>query len=460
MIWFCRGSQWVKWLFNHFTNSKLYTNLSLNSFQFNFQAALRVLLVLFVAISSACKKPEFGNELQPESDRLNVMVSDTFTILSTTITQDSVLSDETQFNLCGTLIDPVFGLKKASFAAQPRLLLNNVSFPSGTVVDSMVLVLPYAGAYGDVKKLNGLQQFKVFEVDEDLKQSEAFFSNKNVAIKSQILGQTGFILPRLTDSVTVKGVKEAPQLRIRLSSELAARFIDPVNSPNFANSDLFTSFFKGVLVKAEAKLNQPYSGAVCYFDLTRGGKMVLYYNDSLETNFTFNDASARINLFEHNHSSAEFQLDTLPQANQFMYVQSNAGAITKLRFPFFEKMAQQNTRWILQKAELNAQIDLPSLSNYTPIPNLQVLKLDSTGAFAFLNASATDGTRALYNPATRSYRFDLTTHLQEVLTGRRKNIDVFIVPLAGANQAARVKMFGPASPVRPLKLRLIYQLLN
>lgn len=424
------------------------------------QAALRVLFVVSAICLTACQKPEFGNELQPDNDGLNALVTDSITFLTTTILQDSVLSDETQFNLCGEINDPTFGQSKAEFAAQARLLLNNVNYPAGTVADSLVLVLPYAGAYGDVKKLNGLQKFTVYEVDEDLTLADAYYSTKQVNVKTQHIGQTNYITPRITDSVKVKGKTEIPQLRIRLSNDVAARFVDPANSTSLQNSENFTQFFKGIVVKAQSRYQTANNGAIVYFDLIRGGKIVLYYNDSLETNFVFNEASARINLFSHDYSSAQFVLDTLPKPSEWMYVQSNAGAITKIRFPYLEQMARLNQKILIHKAELKVEADYPNLSVYTPVPTMQILKRDSLNEFAFLNANANDGTRASFNPVNKSYTFDLTAHIQEILAGRRKNIDLYMLPLAGANQSARVKLFGPNSPQRPLKLKFIYQLIN
>lgn len=424
------------------------------------QAALLVLLGVSTCFLNSCQKPEFGNELRPDLDGLNALVSDSITLLTTTVLQDSVLSDETQFNLCGELHDPIFGESNAQFAAQARLLLNNVNYPEGTEIDSMVLVLPYAGAYGDIKKLNGLQKFTVFEVDENLSLDSAYYSTKQVNVKSEPIGQTNYITPRIRDSVTVKGKKEAPQLRIKLNNSLAARFIDPANAASMQNSENFIQFFKGLVVRAQSRYQTANQGAIVYFDLIRGGKMVMYYNDSLETNFVFNEASARINMFSHNFNAAQFELDTLPKPNEWMYIQSNAGAITKIRFPYLNQMAQFSQKILVHKAELNVEVDYPNFSVYTPVPTMQILKRDSLNEFAFLNANAADGTRASYNPANKSYTFDLTAHIQEILVGRRKNFDLFILPLGGANQSARVKLFGPNSTQRPLKLKFIYQLID
>jgi hypothetical protein len=435
-------------------------NQPLKHNNFIHQAALLVLLGVSTCFLNSCQKPEFGNELRPDLDGLNALVSDSITLLTTTVLQDSVLSDETQFNLCGELHDPIFGESNAQFAAQARLLLNNVNYPEGTEIDSMVLVLPYAGAYGDIKKLNGLQKFTVFEVDENLSLDSAYYSTKQVNVKSEPIGQTNYITPRIRDSVTVKGKKEAPQLRIKLNNSLAARFIDPANAASMQNSDNFTQFFKGLVVRAQSRYQTANQGAIVYFDLIRGGKMVMYYNDSLETNFVFNEASARINMFSHNFNAAQFALDTLPKPNEWMYIQSNAGAITKIRFPYLNQMAQFSQKILVHKAELNVEVDYPNFSVYTPVPTMQILKRDSLNEFAFLNANAADGTRASYNPANKSYTFDLTAHIQEILVGRRKNFDLFILPLGGANQSARVKLFGPNSTQRPLKLKFIYQLID
>jgi len=450
----------MKWLPKNLFFLFLKINQPLKHFIKIQQAALRVLLVVCASFFIACQEPKFSSELQPDGDNLNALITDTITLLTTTVLQDSVLSDETQFNLCGQMHDPVFGETKAQFAAQVRLLLNNVNYPEGTVADSLVLVLPYAGAYGNIKKLTGLQKFTVFEVDEDLLLANAYYSNKQVNVKPNSIGQTSFILPRTNDSVNVKGKTEIPQLRIKLNNDLAARIIDPANSVSFQNSENFVQFFKGFVVQAQSKYQNENNGAIVYFDLIKGGKMVLYYNDSLETNFVFNEASARFNSFSHNFNTAQFTLDTLPKPNEWMYVQSNAGAITKLRFPYLNQMAQLSQKILVHKAELKVEIDYPNLSVFTPVPTTQILKRDSLNEFAFLNVNGNDGTRAIYNPANRSYSFDLTSHIQEVLTGRRKNIDLYILPLGGSNQSARAKLFGPNAPQRPLKLKFIYQLIN
>ena len=110
--------------------------------------------ILFLVITMSltlisCKKKEYqlGADLVDQSSLLDGTSEDTFDILSYTIIEDSVISDNASNVLLGSYNDPLFGAFSSSFYTQLRLASADPNFadPSTIVIDSFVIGLEYLG---------------------------------------------------------------------------------------------------------------------------------------------------------------------------------------------------------------------------------------------------------------------------------------------------------------------------
>lgn len=433
----------------------------------NLFRAFPVLFILFLlSLTSACTKPDFGAELQPEGDALNIL--STFEVVPRCSTKriDSIASSGLLQNCAGVYFDPIFGKINASLYAQFRLQLNNINFGENAIADSMILALPYAGAYGDVKKINGLQNFTVHELDEIVETSKVYYSNKVFKIKPDPIGTSGYVVPKLNQEVTIGNTKSFPQLRIPLNASLAERFLDAANLASFENSPNFLDFFKGVKVSSTLFNEIAGQGSIVYFDLLKGARIELYYKNAatdttLRANFVVNELSVRVNTFQQEYSQEITDaLDSFEAGKQFLYNQSTAGLQTVLYFPdILTWKAGRNI--LINKAELEVSIDESSLGIYPPPLKIDPVTLNNDNVriniadFAFNNFKPVGG-NYLFNE--KKYRFTITKYLQEILDGKEDK-GLFLFNTAAAINANRVKLKGTEAPEGALRLKIIYQIL-
>ena len=143
---------------------------------------LRILsfFILIAIALVACKKKEYqlGSDLIDQDSILGGKSTDTFDIVSYSIEEDSVISDNAANVLLGSYNDPLFGSFDASFYTQFRLAGVDPNFgdPSTIVIDSFVLGLEYLEYYGDFDP----QTFEVYELQEAISIDSTYYSFSTV----------------------------------------------------------------------------------------------------------------------------------------------------------------------------------------------------------------------------------------------------------------------------------------
>ena len=98
-----------------------------------------------LALFAGCTKPEtdIGLGLQPESELLDVVFTDTATVELATFVEDSLRTSRLSTGLVGQVFVPDFGQLDASVATQLRLSATDVNFGPNPVADSVFLQLHY-----------------------------------------------------------------------------------------------------------------------------------------------------------------------------------------------------------------------------------------------------------------------------------------------------------------------------
>jgi hypothetical protein len=430
-------------------------------------------LVLLVFLVFSCKKDPYqvGINLLPPSDTLNIKTTDTASFVAYSVLQDSVRTDETTLSMIGSLMDPVFGSTTADFYMQYRLSAEAPDFGTNPGLDSIVLMIPYGKIYGDT---NAMQTLKVYELSESIHYDSTYYSNRTSETYGIPLANYTF-KPARYDSLIIGGDTIAPHIRINLN-KLTNYFgnkllFAPVSA--LSKNDQFIAFMKGLYIESA---RASYGGALLSFNPTGSfSKIVMYFhnaeNDSLHFDFVGNSLCARFNHFDHNHylnASPEFRQQVLNHDTTLgknnLFIQGLGGTRVRLRMPFLksfgktEKIAVNSAILTITNAETDTTLQPPV--------QLTLVVVDSAERVAFL-IDQDEGTSYFggsYNTSPRNYQFRITRHMQQVIDGKTKNYDMYLMandPSTNVLVPNRVMLTGtnPQLPVFSpdrIKLQVIY----
>jgi len=436
-------------------------------------AKLSAGVLLLLSLFSCTKDPyELGFDLLPPSDTLNVLVTDTCTVEAYSVIQDSVRTDEASTVILGSMVDPIFGKTTAGFYSQMRLGADSPDFGINPVLDSLVLILYYAGHYGDTTMM---QNVRVYEISEDVILDSSYWSNQRVAAYPALLGTETFY-PRPSDSVKVSGKMMAAHLRINLnkfSNYLGDKFLYAPADVLAENSN-FVKFFKGLYVESNPV---SYGGALLNFSAGSSTSCleIWFHNsesDSLSYQFPIDDKAARFTTIDHNgylDASPELKRqilnhDTAMGANQ-LFLQGLGGVKLKLRFPYMKDFGKGHL--IAVNDALLMFNNLETDTTYAPPPTLTMIRQDSIGRISFL-ADENEGTSyfgGIYNRTDRSYYFRFTQHIQKVIQHSYSNsFDLYLLvnnPTQRDMLPYRIMLEGtkpgiPGSLTNRFRLKMVY----
>lgn len=426
-----------------------------------------------MVLIGSCRKPveDLGLELLP-SDELGLL-EDTTTIHAYTFRDTAVRTSGLTRNLVGSYLDQEFGFVRAGIVTQLRLSSNNVGAgvdTNGLQADSIVLSLAFDGvnyAYGNLDA----QTFEVHEITTSLNVDSTYHTDDVPQFLPEDLcashGCT--VTPDPFNYAQVGGDSLLPQVRIRLSNALAAKFLNAFGTPSLVDNTSFQEFFKGLYITVNNGQQFPFQQGLLYFSLINGAsKVVLFYKDAnnepdVQRTFELliNTNAMRYTVAEHDYSQAidpgvnNALADTAAPALK-TYVQSLGGLRTALRFPHIMNYAGEGR--ILSKAELIAPVD-GSFNGLQPPPNqLFLFRKDSLGADSFLpdqlgGVVAIDG---IYNATDRVYRFIITRYVNDLLTGQLSNTGIEMVSGSNGVSGNRVILAGPAKEQNGMRLHLTF----
>ena len=412
------------------------------------------LLLLFIGLFSfsSCKdENEVGVDLLPPGDQLGTEFSDTTTLVSRTIREDSIQTDELSLQLLGSDYDPVYGRVTSSIFTQV-VLAGTPSFGINPVADSLVLVMPFNGHYGDTTTT---QTVEVFRLSEDLYTDSTYYSDRAFAYDPTALGSISF-QPRPKTGIVVGGDTINAQLRIRLDQSLADSLILLGGSSTFSSNANWVSYFKGLHIKASDVAGR---GAISYFSFF-SSYLVLYFHDSSNTatNYAFSLAGARTTQFTHDYAGSivGLQLADSTYGDSLNYLQSMAGVKVRISFPYLKHFIDSGSI-LINRAILKFEAMAPDPSY--PLPDKVILLAkDENGqnifpADYFESSSFFGGT---LDPTDNSYSFNIARHLQRHLEGTQVNGDLYFVITGSAVIANRFAFRSSMNSTSPLKLSIYY----
>ncbi len=429
----------------------------------------KVFLILLVSISisiTSCDESSVvGLDVQPANDLLGVDYQDTTTLITKTVSVDSLRTDETLIitadALLGIYQDPVFGKATASLYTQLRLPTNNPVFGASPLIDSVVLSLVYDPAYYG-KKQRVEQKVNVYQVLEDIKGENSYYSNNTLTVNALDLANNYGFIPEPSKSVTILNELLKPQLRIPLDTSFGQTILSSQTTANLASNTAFQSFLKGLYITTkDSPILIPGEGNILHFKMADAQtKVTLYYHNATDDSLKYDlglGSVARFSHFTHDYvpgidANLDAQLSTSPPPpaqNEVVFIQSMAGVKTTIELPYLMNWVNAGDIAI-NKAELVIKVDPTStymLDTFAAPVKLVLFGINDDGS-NYVLPDANEGDNyfgGTYNSTTHEYRFNIARYIQQVLTGKRKNNGLHLLAGSGAINANRVVIGGGAS---------------
>jgi len=434
-----------------------------------------VILLIFtiIAINFSCNKNNsFGLNVQPDGDILQANQTDTTTIISYSVKEDSLKVDELDgSNLLGSYIDPYFGSIKTSIVSHIRLD-NAYDFrPNGSgsldslIVDSVIMYLAVDGLYGNVDG----QIFEVYQLNESIYIDSSYYTNSSISTSSINLASSSNPIqanPLVPGYVGNELVDQAI-LRIPLSiNDFAWPIINESGNSSLDGNDgsgEFIEWFKGLLISTNNSQNINLGG-IYYTDLlSKNSKISLYFrdtsgisseHDTLQFNFNFNTNCARYHTAEINYlnTDIENELNDSTLGQDMFYIQSMGGTRAKIHFPFLNSITDSNI--IVNNAELILPFQYYTSDPYVPSSSLFLIEEDSLGEESFVPDFFEYNYGGTANFNENYYSFNITRYINEIISGSKTNLPLNVVSSGSGITANRTILTGFSTSLKD-KPRLI-----
>ncbi len=412
---------------------------------------------LVLCFSSCDKSSDIGLAVQPEGDLLNVSFDDTTQLITKTVREDSLRTDQglqtTGIGLIGKYIDPIFGRTEASMFTQVRQKDNIIynSFGTEPVCDSVVLCLAYANAYyGEAVGRRPLkeQKISVYQATEDFSFSVPYYSGSvhpGHSSHDLVMSNHTFV-PELSNYVPIGGTSLIPQLRLPLENIFGQTILNNQITGNLANDAAFRLFMKGLYITASQTQGLTNGeGRILSYNLeSTSSKLIVYYHNSTDDSLSYDFSLNAVGRFAH------FDRDTVNRDPQIVaqvadtnrthnydrvYVQSLAGLKTKITMPNIMNRVKDGPVSI-NKAELIVKVDATKIEYhddfFTPPLVLLLFGIDDTGKSYVIpdlveplsSPGYYDGD---YNSITHEYHLKISRYLQQVLNKTLNNNGLYLV---------------------------------
>ena len=426
---------------------------------------LSAIFFLGLIVVIGCKKKEdgIGLNVQPQGDQLNVNLIDTASIITYSVKEDSLKSDELDGpSMLGTYIDPYFGKMEASIVSQIRLEASvDFSLASGSldslVIDSVIMYLALQGSFGNLDP----QTFEVYQMDEDIDIDSTYYTNKLMPTTGPNLAVSGPITPDPVSVGYVEGLlTEYAILNIPLSiNEFGWKMFNESGNTALSGNDgtgEFLDWYKGLVIKANNPMQGVNDGGIFYADMVNDfSKVTIFYrdtsgtaseHDTLSFDFNFNANCAHYNAVDIDYSNTFVgaQINDSTFGMDVFYLQALGGTKAKIHFPNLTDFIDSG-KVVVNKAELVLPIQYNSLDNFTPSEYLFLTRVDENGNISFLPDANESGHGGQLDLTTNNYTFNITRYINNIFAGEMPNEDLTLVIGGSGITANRVILNGANS---------------
>jgi hypothetical protein len=374
---------------------------------------------------TACKKKDtsLGISSIDQNELLNSGQIDTFTLITYSEVEDSIVTSSPFNALLGSYNDPKFGPCEASFFTQIRLAANSPNFGdlSTIVVDSLVLGLKYTGSYGDLSA----QTVEVYELTDSLGRTTSYysFSNKPHSTTNLVDPARAQITPDPYTQIVIDTTHVAAQMRIYLDTNLAKTWMLEAGSgsTSFASNENFLTYFKGFAVKVNNGNLVSGKGGVLYFDLGNTlSKLTIYYRQAgikKTYDFVINSSCANFNrvVIDNSGKPVESVVNT-PNLGQTQFYSQAMASRAVIHLPGIDDLPKKS---IIHEATLLLPIDYQTGYKYMPGDELTISTRLDDGTTALYSIGL-----GVYDAANKRFSVDLRAYIQTLISGQRIPVNV------------------------------------
>lgn len=424
-------------------------------------------ILLFTLLIYGCHKGDetLGINLLPGVHVFETRYfQDKESITAFTFSDEKIRVDHPRYNLLGSFNDPLFGTTNGSFAAQFRMPYYP-RFEKDATLDSLILQMSYKYVYGDTLTS---QTILVHELSSDLNSDATYLSSYNIKnlAKSDVLGSSDYIPKFKIDSTRVDTTSQI--IRIRLDPTLGTRLLK-MDTLDLVSNDKFLkgpNGFKGLYIESTPVSSK---GSLMRIDSPSGALVVYYHtaeHDTLGYAFKLSGNSANVSAYIHDYSTTKF----FPHMNQeiiqdsLVYLQPTGGTKIKVNMTKLSNW-KDSTNYVINKATLIVHVDtvLTDMRRFEIPPQISLKIINDNGDEEFPK----DGSISLsyyggiYNYITATYNFNITQHLQQIITGEKHNNGFYLVQPERDTSPKRVVLKGGTSTrgessATPIELDITY----
>ncbi|MCC7298720.1 MAG: DUF4270 family protein [Bacteroidia bacterium] len=436
----------------------------------------RFIWLLFIAGAFFSCKKKSGNIVidgQGEGAVYGVIQTDTLTLLTSTVLEDSLPANSLAYSLIGSMSDPLLGKTTASAYATALLYEPSSDFPNTEEPDSAVLFIPIIDGLNFYGNKSSQQVWDIYPLNSIIDGSKVYYQGYSPVIDGSM--KTTFVGPIYKtryDSVNYKKTKLNfhPGLRIKLSSAVAKKLMQ-MPKEAYQSDENLNKYFPGIAVVPQ-DVDQPAGkGGIGVFSFAGStvlgdrANIFLYYRDTQTFAFTFSGTNRTITKGNTGPYPAAVQQQLLNPKKSYntTYVQSLQGVKTHIQIPYLLNLTVSENVAI-NKAEIVFYIDKTQINSDFPAPpRLNLFRPAYPNSLRnFLLRDAGNSTfGGVYNEAKGTYTFIITRHIQDMmnswhLDGKNENYGLFLtVPTGEPVLAART-----AIDHTKTKLRITYTKLN
>ncbi|WP_262607301.1 DUF4270 domain-containing protein [Taibaiella helva] len=260
---------------------------------------------------AACKEKSIVKpDLIPPVDNIHTFEVKDFNMTVNNLYYDSIWTNDKDYRIVsiGALSnDPFFGKTQAGLYIQFLPPSEGFAFPTGTIIDSALVSLPFNNfKYADTAS-NSTLSLKAYEITDPFALGDGtrkYYAFNRVSYKPTAIGAKTFTLKSLRDTVpvfrtdTIGGL-----LRMRLSDAFCEQFRSMPASATATNAS-FLDFFRGIYLGPDSTVQQ---NTIASFALAGASTNLLYSGAQMEFFYhtSTNDTVKRA-LFPYNSLLCSF----------------------------------------------------------------------------------------------------------------------------------------------------------
>jgi hypothetical protein len=406
-------------------------------------------IFICLVVLASCKKEvnSVGSDIIGSTSPY-VGAIDTFTIHTSTKVEDSVFTDHPSYLLLGRMVDPTVGIVNAGFCSQLRLVSLSPNFGDldQISIDSVVLSIKYIDSYGPQAPL----KFEVYRLTQEILSSS--YTNSSVVSDDgvNLAYSDDMVTPRINGSSFVSSLGDTiyDQITIRLKNELGTTLIEQSKNSNstYASVDNFNSWFKGIRVVAKNDQLVKGQGAIYY--IATSPKITIYYKLGTQTKsyyFELNQNANRFNQlsFDSKGSDAENYIDKID-------VESFYGQANHLRsYIEIPSLSKLSSKSVVHSAVLTLPYDNSDDVLYNPgtLISVSIPNSEYDNRLRFIQSGSIDTLNKIFT-------IDLRDHIQNLITGKRLNLGLYISPAEFSTTATRIKFLNKEGQKPKLYLKI------